>query len=165
MDKFYEQFLTTNKSGTYKLLNILTYATIALAVIYFLASVFTLNVQVFIFAVISIAVAFLMSRLRDKQYREYEYIFTNGNLQIDVIYNQKKRKTLFDCDVKNFLDFGKVAEIKVPQGIKKQELFPWDNKGEKYIILYDENGKKAVIITPDEETLKLIKIYNVRGIR
>lgn len=105
MDKFYEQFLTTSQSGTYKLLKNLTYASIALAVIYFIQSVITLNVSVFVFAVISIAVAFLMSRLRDKQYKEYEYIFTNGNLQIDVIYNQ--RKTVFDCDVKNFLDFGK----------------------------------------------------------
>lgn len=161
MDKFYEQFLTTSKSGTYKLLNILTYASIALAVVYFLASVITLNVSVFIFAVVSIAVAFLMSRLRDKQYREYEYIFTNGNLQIDVIYNQKKRKTVFDCDVKNFLDFGKEGEIKVPQGTKKVELYPLDNKNQKYVIVYEDKGKMAAYITPDEETLKLIKIYNV----
>lgn len=165
MDKFYEQFLTTSQSGTYKLLKNLTYASIALAVIYFIASVITLNVSVFIFAVISIAVAFLMSRLRDKQYKEYEYIFTNGNLQIDVIYNQKKRKTVFDCDVKNFLDFGKEGEVKIPQGIKTVELFPWDNKNEKYVIIYEDKGKMAAYITPDEETLKLIKIYNVRGIR
>ena len=41
---------------------------------------------------------FLISRLNI----EYEYIFTNGDLDIDVIYNKNSRKRLFSSSVKQF---------------------------------------------------------------
>jgi len=95
--------------------------------------------------------------LRDNQYKEYEYIFTNGNLQIDVIYNKSKRKTLIDEDVKNFDAFGKKEEIDVSKDFKRICCIPKDYNGDIYI--FKLKGKRAVYISPNQEMLKLINEY------
>jgi hypothetical protein len=158
MDKFHEQLLRTKKSPNYRLLGIAMYFCIFGAFIFFI----TAKLATLVLAVIFAAAAFGLKIYRDRQYKEYEYIFTNGNLQIDVIFNKRKRKTLYDVDVKNFENFGKASEINVPKGVKLVNCYPWDEKSEQYVILLSENGKQAVYITPNEELLKLMKTYNVR---
>jgi hypothetical protein len=158
MDKFHEQLLRTKKSPKYKLLGAAMYFSIFGAFLFFV----TARLVTLIIAVIFAAGAFALRILRDRQYKEYEYIFTNGNLQIDVIFNKRKRKTLYDVDVKNFENFGKSSEINVAKGVKIVDCYPWDEKGEQYVILLSENGKQAVYITPNEELLKLMKAYNIR---
>lgn len=162
MDKFLEQLLKTKKSPKYKLLGGAMYFSIFVACLYGLYSMASVGISMMIIAVIFVVISFALRIFRDKQYKEYEYIFTNGNLQIDVIFNKKKRKTLYDVDVKNFDNFGKVSEIKVAKEVKAVNCFPWDNKDEQYVILLSENGKQAVYITPNEELLKLMRIYNIR---
>lgn len=109
MDKFYEQFLATSKNSTYKLLNVLVYISGILGGVLFVLPIIPFNLVISIFFII---MTFVLLKTRDKQYKEFEYIFTNGNLQIDVIYNQKKRKTLVDFDIKDFEAFGSEKEIK-----------------------------------------------------
>lgn len=43
---------------------------------------------------------------------EYEYIFTNGDLDIDKIMGQRKRKRLATIDVSTLLQFGKITDEK-----------------------------------------------------
>lgn len=158
MDKFYEQLLGTTISSTYKLLNILMYVLVIIGVLLFVLATLTFNFKVFALVLLVFAGAYLVMILRDKQYSEYEYIFTNGNLQIDVIYNQKRRKTLLDLDVKEFESFGKEGDIKIPQGAQIDVYIPWDYKEDRYVFLYN-GGKRAAFISPNEEMLKLINLY------
>jgi hypothetical protein len=162
MDKFLEQLLKTKKSPKYKLIGAAMYFSIFGACLYGLYALASTGIAMMIIAVIFIAVSFALKIFRDRQYKEYEYIFTNGNLQIDVIFNKKKRKTLYDVDVKNFDNFGKGSEINVAKGVKLVNCYPWDDKSEQYVILLSQNGKQAVYITPNEELLKLMRIYNIR---
>ena len=53
---------------------------------------------IFIAAAAGFGAYFFISRLNI----EYEYIFTNGELDIDVIYNKSNRKRLFSSAVKQF---------------------------------------------------------------
>jgi len=53
---------------------------------------------IFIAAAAGFGAYFFISRLNI----EYEYIYTNGELDIDVIYNKNNRKRLFSSDIKQF---------------------------------------------------------------
>lgn len=157
MDKFYEQLLTTKKSLKYTVLNILYWIFLIGGLLYFFMATISFNVGMTIFSIITIVLAFVLKYFRNNSYREYEYTFTNGNLVIDIIYNMNKRKTLFDEDVKNFEDFGKESDIKIAKDNKPQNCIPWDNNGEVYTIV---SKGKAYYISPDENLLSLINIYN-----
>lgn len=162
LDKFHEQLLRTKKSPLYRVLTVCMYISIVFIFLSMYSGLLIGKIGMLIIMVLFIGSTFLARFYRDKEYREYEYIFTNGNLQIDVIYNMKKRKTLFDVDVKDFDNFGKSSELKFGNEYKKVICVPWDNKDEKYVCLINQNGKKAVYIAPNEELLKLISVYNVR---
>lgn len=164
MDKFHEQLLKTEKSGLYRVLSVYAYICIFLTVM--TAGVAMSGALAWFLITAIFGGSYILVRiLRDKQYREYEYIFTNGNLQIDVIFNMKKRKTLVDVDIKDLEEFGLESEIKIPNGAKKLICHPWNSKGETYTMILNQNGKQAAVIQPNEEVLKLIKLYNVRRAR
>lgn len=138
------------------------YLCIVLIVLTAALSLVALNIKTIFLTVIFLVSFFVVRYLRDKQYKEFEYIFTNGNLQIDVIYNMKKRKNLYDLDIKDLDDFGKSKDIKINKEVKKVICIPWNNKEEKYVLITNGKGKKAVYIAPSEDMLKLISVYNVR---
>ena len=162
MDKFHEQLLRTQTSALYRILQFSMYFSIVLIVLVMVTSLAAGNIAMLIIMVVLALGGFASRFMRDRQYKEYEYIFTNGNLQIDVIYSKKKRKTLYDIDVKNFEEFGKASDVKVLSGVKKAVCIPWDNRDEKYVFLASANGKQAVYIAPNEDILKYINIYVVK---
>lgn len=162
MDKFHEQLLRTKKSPTYKLFVVAMNFSIIMAILTLVGSLMILDLKMLIFTVIFGVGFFLLRNLKDKQYKEYEYIFTNGNLQIDIIFNKKKRKSLYDLEMKNLDSFGKSSDIKINNGVKKISCIPWDNVDEKYVLLISKNGKQAIYIAPNEELLKLLNVYKSR---
>lgn len=166
MDKFYEQHLGTEKNSFYGLFTILMFFFVSLSVIsiFLILTTFMFNVRMIVITLLLVLFAYIMMLIRDKQYSEFEYIFTNGNLQIDVIYNKRRRKTLLDIDVKEFEVFGNAMDIKLQKGTKKEIFIPWNCKEDRYVFVYNKGRKKAGYIAPDEEMLKLINLYN-RGKR
>ncbi len=167
MDKFHEQLLTTRKSPVF------IFMTAAMVVLGFLAvialSTITggFNIGVLILFLLFGGAAVGAYFLRDMQYREYEYIFTNGNLEIDVIYNMKRRKVMLDKDVKDFEEFGRLTESGLSKDIKKVVCYPLDKKdsGDIYYALIADKQRSAYLIIPDEEMLKYINIYYKRRVR
>ena len=97
----------------------------------------------------------LMGRLN----KEYEYIFTNGELDIDVIYNKSSRKRVFNGNVK---DFELMAHIDDPNN--KNSLASANEKldystgipGERsYAFLTNYKSKRvAITIEPNNEMLE-----------
>lgn len=94
--------------------------------------------------------------------KEYEYIFTNGDLDIDVIFNQAKRKRLVSIDSKRILAFEKVQN-KEQIRQKYQAVMDCSSgtiSDSLYALVYDINHKKtAVLIEPNEAILKGIRTY------
>ncbi|KRQ87974.1 hypothetical protein ABG79_00139 [Caloramator mitchellensis] len=161
MDKFYEQLLTTSKNSSYKTLHFIMIFSIIFATFYLFLTILTFSGLYLVSAVLVAILSYVFKVLRDKQYKEFEYIFTNGNLQIDVIYNKSKRKTLFDEEVKNFEAFNKLSELKISNNVERIKCIPFDYKGETYAVL-TLGGRRAILIAPDDEMLKLINMYNIR---
>ena len=91
---------------------------------------------------------------------EYEYIFTNGEIDIDKIEGRRNRKRLVTLDVKKATDFG-VADDSY--AVPDENTLVLATSGEDGTVEYyvEANhkslGKTTLIFTPDEEMLQLVK--------
>ncbi|PKM58040.1 MAG: hypothetical protein CVU98_02975 [Firmicutes bacterium HGW-Firmicutes-3] len=138
--------------------------------------------------VLFIAVAFLIPGLRSLIYViaivviscmvillrrfnvEYEYIFTNGELDIDQIINKNKRKRLLSVHVDSFIimvpisnkDYGKDVEkysklYDVSSGLLQENT---------YAAIFDKDSKKIkLIFEPNEKMFNAIRAYIPRKIK
>ena len=114
------------------------------------------------FAVIGIGAAafgaaFLMRFLNI----EYEYIFTNGELDIDVIYKQTSRKRLFTGNVKDFEIMAHVEDKNHAGafgGAQETRDYSTGQVGpDSYAFLINKDGKRLkIIIEPNEKMLTAI---------
>jgi len=123
----------------------------------------------FIGFVISLGIGYgayiLLSRLN----KEYEYVFTNGELDIDVIYNKSTRKRVFNGYVKDFEIMAHV-EDKSPINTfsaadERNDYSTGTVSDNSYIFLAKYNNKRtAIIIEPNEAMLGAIsKVLTRRG--
>lgn len=112
--------------------------------------------------ILSIIGIWLFSYFLGERNKEMEYTFTNGNIEIAVIYNASKRKELMHFEMEQ------VAMV-VPEGSERishetfarQHDFTSGNKDRKGIALVVEiNGhKELVLLEPDERSLEHIKAF------
>ena len=92
MDHFYEQLVTTYKTGIYKTVNgaMFVFAIMGLAS-------FTTNL---ILVVILLGMAVACFFYKQKLFVEYEYQFTNGEIDIEKIIEMKKRSKVVTFNIK-----------------------------------------------------------------
>ena len=99
----------------------------------------------------------LIGRLK----KEYEYSFTNGELDIDVIYNKSTRKRLFSGNVKNFEIMAHIDDpahkntfASANERLDYSTGIPSERS---YIFLTNYKGKRiAVIMEPNNEMMEAI---------
>lgn len=99
----------------------------------------------------------LMGRLK----REYEYSFTNGELDIDVIYNKSSRKRVFNGNVK---DFELMAHIddqahnnSLASANEKLDYSTGVPSDRSYVFLTNYNSKRvAITIEPNDVILEVM---------
>lgn len=90
---------------------------------------------------------------------EYEYTFTNGELDIDKIVAKKKRTSLVTADVKKFTAFGKYSD-KLEETEDMTVVISSDNiaSHEYYAdFTHEEFGSTRLIFSPNEKMLENIK--------
>jgi len=131
---------------------------VAVVILIFLISfLFLAGFAIIVTAIAGFGAAFLMSYLNV----EYEYIFTNGELDIDAVYNRSRRKRLFSGNVKDF-DIMAHIDDKVREGdfSGAQETKDYSSGvpgPDSYAFLAVIKGKRTkVIIEPNEKMLKAI---------
>lgn len=95
---------------------------------------------------------------------EHEYIVTNGELDIDIIYGKKKRKRLATINSKNLEVLAPLEGDNVTKGNfnKKIDASTGIKENKKYYAIFNhkEFGKTLLIFEPSEEMLENIKYYN-----
>ena len=130
---------------------------IAAVLISFIALTMLEGFGMFVAAAAVFGAWFLMSFLR----LEYEYAFTDGELDIDVIYNRSRRKRVFSARVNDFEIMAHVDD-KMHMGSfhSAQEVRNYSSgvtTDNTYAFLTNHNGKRIkVIIEPNEVMLKAI---------
>lgn len=100
-----------------------------------------------------------------KKSLEYEYTFTTGKLDIDVITNKKRRKRAVSIDFDSVIYMAPEESESINQLLEKEDKIkrldysshePSDNK---YSILLNYRGRFTnLVIEPSEKTLELMKL-------
>ncbi len=149
-DVFKEQLVKKKFNSKDKLMRALI---IAGALVIVAASMFIPFLQGFLLIII-VAAAFLAYYLLSQQNIEYEYIYTNGELDIDCIFNKSKRKRVFSGNVKDFElmahvdnknqagSFGACAETKdFSSGVVGKDTFAFSTqyKGKLIKVIFEPN--------------------------
>ena len=93
---------------------------------------------------------------------EYEYVITNGELDIDIIYNKARRKRLFSAQVRNIEIFAHVENMNFAGNFSgAQDVRNYGSGGKNqantYAFLINvKNRQTKVIMEPNEKMLKAI---------
>lgn len=100
-------------------------------------------------------------------YIEYEYTFTNGELDVDKIIAKKKRKEMLTVNVSKFSEFGRYSED-LPETKEMTVVIASDNiaSNEYYAdFTHEEYGETRLIFSPDEKMIENIKTSLPRTLR
>ena len=174
MDHFMEEVVVKRNRAVQSIAHIFASITMIISAIFgffFLQLLFTnFSIVLLIVTVVFIGMAALLFLFRDRLKTEYEYTFTNGDLDFAQVYNNQKRKSLGTMRVKNVESFGPVDSegfrklINMP-GIKRRNWF-LNREANLYFFYYQrENSEKHMIVfEPSEEMVDLIRKYLPRGV-
>jgi hypothetical protein len=105
--------------------------------------------------------------LGTRQYTEYEYIITNGEIDIDKIVAKSKRSRLLTVKVSAFTAFGRFSDdIKDDESLTL--VLATENTGvdDWYADFESESyGKTRLLFTPNQQFLECVKPYLKNGIK
>ncbi len=169
MDVFMEQVVEKTPTSRDKMLEILVkVSAFALAFGLCFASIafFPYIAPLALFA--GIAAIWLSFRLSKKLQIEYEYAFTNGELDVDKIVAKSKRKRLCSVHIGTISAFG-IWNDDMEVAADATMVIASDNSGdidEYYIDFnYKDYGSTTLFFSPSDKMLELIVPYLPRDIR
>ena len=172
MDRFLEEIVVKKNKTANEILFVLSMIVMVLSGLY---AVMMLNVLVYSFTVpglimtlLSAGIAVMLFLFRDRLRTEYEYTFTNGDLDFAMVFNNSKRKSLGSLKVRNVDSFGPVTGnafnryVSMP-GVRKDNWFL--NRGSDLYFFYfqKESNKRLIVLEPSEEMVSFIKQYLPHG--
>lgn len=102
--------------------------------------------------------------------REYEYIVTNGDIDIDVIIAKRKRKRVFSGKARDFEIMAKTDSDEYRQAQKGKHVLK-DFSGniespENWFFVTDYKSERVLVVfAPDEKMLKNLKRFNPSKIK
>ena len=102
---------------------------------------------------------------------EYEYILTNGELDVDKITNRKRRKRIITVHSKTFIEFGKADKNKDFADKDKEYSRIIDASGHSqafcdYYAVFFKNGQKIkLIFNPTGKMIDVFRMYAPRVVK
>lgn len=158
MDVYKEQLVKRAKTQTDDIKKYaLIMGAISFSALILLLSLPTVFAMIGIFAVVGIifGVVYLIKGMGV----EYEYIFTNGEMDIDKISGQRTRKRLATFKIKEAAAFGQFDEntdldgdytiINATDGLSENNWY--------VLFKHRDHGMTYLLFTPEEEMLELVK--------
>ncbi len=173
MDHFLEEVVIKRKRALNDILYALSNVVMVVAALIafmMLSSIFSgFNLVILGILVVSGGIAVLLFLFRDRLRTEYEYTFTNGDLDFAKVFNNQKRKTLGTMRVKNVDAFGPVDSnefrklINMPN-LNRRNWFLNRDANLYYFYYQKENVKNIIVLEPSEEMVDMIKKYLPMGV-
>ncbi|MFA9397505.1 MAG: hypothetical protein ACERKV_04465 [Clostridiaceae bacterium] len=163
MDNFHEQLIRVEKESNYKVVNVLFYFFTFFALFF----LFSFNLILLAFSGIFALTCFF---LKKKLFVEYEYVFTNGEIDIDSITEKKKRKKVLNISIKSI----ELLDLEGSNAIndfynKPTKVLSALSSGynKKVYVAMVTGGEERVQLrfAPDEEFLDLCYKYNPRAVK
>lgn len=163
MDNFAEQLVRKESTGTDKIKNIM-YLFSGIAVTLILAALGIIflgkGIITFLFLAAAAAAGYATFFIMRNTKVEYEYTFTNGDLDIDKIIAQTKRKEMLTIQVSKFTNFGKYNDNTPEETADMTVIMATDNiaSHEYYADFpHEEYGSARLVFSPNEKMLSNIK--------
>jgi hypothetical protein len=166
MDTFCEQLVykyPTGKDNAKKLLIYAVAIVLALAIIVLSMGTVFAGIGILIGA----GVGWLGYYLGSRQYVEYEYIITNGEIDVDKIVAKSKRSRLLTVKVSDFTAYGEYSD-NIPDDDDLTLILATENTGvDDWYADFESDtyGKARLIFTPNQEFRECITPYLKNGIR
>lgn len=172
MDRFLEEIVVKKNKVLNEILFVLSMVVMILSALMGLFNLqflfYAFSVPQLVVTLINIGIAVVLFLFRDRLRTDYEYTFTNGDMDFAMVFNNRKRKSLGSLKVNRVDAFGKVSSpafqryITMP-GVRKDNWFL--NRGAElyYFYFQKENNKRIIIFEPNEEMVSFIKQYLPRG--
>ncbi|MBQ3885220.1 MAG: hypothetical protein II729_03805 [Ruminococcus sp.] len=164
MDNFAEQLVKRNETANDKARRITTMITGSLFTLCLvLIAILQLNrpLLAFLGFVLAVGAGYATYFLVQSAYVEYEYTFTNGELDVDKIIAMKKRTSLLSVEVRTFTAFGKYSDD-LEESDDMTVVMATDNiESKEYYADFEhtEYGKCRLVFVPDEKMLDNIKKF------
>ncbi len=173
MDSFMEYMIAQQKTPLLVLKKILIYFLGVLAGLIISFGFIIVNPQMFIsFIPITIAAAiYLAYRINCSFNVEFEYIFTNGELDIDKITHKRRRKRLLTVHCKSFTCFAMSGDKEYANEENGEFARIIDASAKSkmhndYFAVFFLNGQKIkLIFNPTQKMIELFKLYAPRVIK
>ncbi len=164
MDSFYEQpFIKKQPTGNERMKNMaILVGGMLLTVLLAAGGILMLGrgFVTFIMLVLAAAAGYGTFFLFRNTKVEYEYTFTNGDLDIDKIIAQSVRKPMISIQVSKFTDFGKYDDNAPDESSDMTVVMATDNiaSHEYYADFpHEDYGSTRLVFVPDEKMLDCIK--------
>ena len=162
MDSFIEKIVQKKKTSKDMMvaMGIVTASVVVALAILLIASPY---IQQFAF-LLAIGAIYLGFRLQSRTNVEFEYLVTNGSLDIDKIISQRKRVRIFSAECKEFEAVGRVAGSSYgPHVLSGSEsIFAGTDMSSEnlYFVTLPYKGKKTVLFfEPDQRMLDNFRRY------
>lgn len=163
-DVFKEQLVSrkTNSKDTMKKIGMILLGVVIIALISLVFPAFSIVSVIF--------VGWIEFVLIRRFNLEFEYIFTNGELDIDKIYNKLKRKHALTIDVRSFVVMTKMNNPALKSEIGNINQVVDYSTGEitdsTYAAVYEQEGKRIqLIFEPNETLFNAIRAYIPKKIK
>ena len=169
MDHFMEEIVVKKNRALNEVLYILSVIVMMLSAFYALFMLQFLFVAFDVFALITVllsgAIAAFLFLRRDRLRTEYEYTFTNGDLDFAMVFNNQKRKSLGTMKVRNVEAFGPTNSQNFQRYLtmKDVKVSNWFlNRGSELYYFYfaKEDSKRMIVIEPSEEMVEMMCKYS-----
>ena len=162
MDHFYEQLVTTSKTGIYKIVSGGTYVFAFIAIL-----TFKINL---ILVVVLLGLAAACFFYKQNLFVEYEYQFTNGEIDIEKILEMKKRRKVVTFNIKEVTLIAPEDSHDVKDFSNKPSVivkaYPSTAKLRVYVAMVTEGtNRMQLMFIPDEKFLEHCFKYNPRAVK
>ena len=84
---------------------------------------------------------------------EYEYVFVNGDLDIDKIMNKSRRKRMFSVDADQMELLAPVGAVELMQKVRTYDYTSGENHAEIYALIASNKGELCKVLFEPNETI------------
>lgn len=161
MDNFYEQLISEGKNFIYQILKVFNYGFIVAAILSII--IFQPILSAFFF-ILAICCFFL----KKNALIEYEYSFTNGEIDIDKIIEMKKRKNMVSFETKDIEILARENSDDLKSINRTEKTINCALRSSENIykaVVNTNKGRVTLILAPDEKFINLCRRYNPRVVK
>lgn len=167
MDTFMEKLVTRKKTMTDYL--IITATVIGSLLLIFVVLSIPILMRMGLSLLLAAGAAYLGYWVITSRNIEYEYIVTNGELDIDIIISKRKRKRIFSASCKDFDIVSPVKSSRFDQSVQsiknRIDASSSIDSPDAYFITLNYNGERTLVIfEPTEKMLNNFRLFIPRKV-